>query len=81
MFTQTCTLAFADGSTVTARVTVASPQSRGVVQYSGAISHLPSDAPQTAVPATLRLVFADIARELLASYSDTSEGTFDRWAE
>lgn len=80
MFTQICTLTFADGATVTARIEAASPHAREPIEYSGAVERLPRRHEQ-GDPAMLRAFFENLAEELPAEYSESGEGDYERWAE
>lgn len=77
MFTRTCTLTFADGSTLTGSVTVDSPIIRVPVVWDGDVSRLTSREDGRASSVSLRFWFLSLAEDLGATFGQTDVGEYD----
>jgi hypothetical protein len=82
MRTTVCELVFADGARVKATVKTASPESRGLVAYEGALGVLADRHRliEETHNATLRVAMGNLARELGAELQVKEEGEFEEWA-
>jgi hypothetical protein len=80
MHTLACTVTFASGESVTARVSSPAPEAAGKVFYSGATQLLGPDAPRTARCSYLDVWMRTFAREHQGKLETLRTGEYDVWA-
>lgn len=80
MYTATHTLSLPDGRSVSASITVESPESETLPTYQGEVGLIDWDPTRLFDDAFLNFKMKKLATQLGGTLETMEEGTYDRWA-